>query len=75
MTLKELIEKEKNFARYGHGKWDSISLRDIDGETIKVYELKDIGSIKEEYMNAEFLSLGSSSLKPNRLRIMINIDV
>lgn len=75
MTLKEFIDKEGDFSKFGTGNWEDISLRDKDDETIGIYALSDIANIKEDYLNADFMAVGSSTIKPTRLRIRINYDI
>lgn len=75
MTLKDILEKEKDFSRFGRGKWDSISIRDVDDETIKVVKIGEYDSLDEKILNARFLSIGSSTAMPTRLRIRIEYDI
>lgn len=75
MTLKDVLEKEKDFSRFGRGKWDSISIRDADDETIAVVKIGEYDNLDEKILNARFLSIGSSSAMPTRLRIRIEHDI
>lgn len=70
MTLKEVIEH--GFDKFCNGQCDSISILDAEGETIKVVSLDQLKTIEEKYLNARFVSIGSSSLKPTRARIRID---
>lgn len=75
MTLQEVIEREKDFKRFGRGNWDSLSIRDVDNETLQVVKIDETDKIKAEYLNAKFLSVGGSAATPTRLRIRINYDL
>lgn len=75
MTLRQVLEKEKDFCRFGRGKWDSISVRDIDDETIQVVKLEDATKLDDKLLDSEFLSIGSSTITPTRLRIRIAYDI
>lgn len=70
MTLKDVINK--GFDKFCNGQCDSISIIDSEGETIKVVPLDQLETIEEKYLNARFVSIGSSSLKPTRARIRID---
>lgn len=75
MTLREFIEREKDFSKYGRGKWDSISIRDVDSETLQVVKIDEIDKIEDKYMNARFLSVGGNSSTPTRIRIRIDYNI
>lgn len=70
-TLKDVISR--GFDRFCNGQCDSISLLDAEGETIKVIPLDQVDTIEEKYLNARFISIGSTSIKPTRARIRIDI--
>lgn len=73
MTLQDVISRdgETKFFRFGNRAWDSISIRDIDGETLQVISMNALDTIDIKYLNSEFLSIGASSERPNRIRIRI----
>lgn len=73
MKLKEFIEREKDFKKFGNGIWESVSLRDKEGETIKVVPLNELDQLEDQYLNAKFLTIGSNTRNPNRLIICIDI--
>lgn len=75
MTLKEVLEKEKDFSRFGRGKWDSISIRDVDDETIAVVKIGEYDGLDQKILNARFLSIGASTAMPTRIRIRIEYDI
>lgn len=64
---------EKGFDHIGGGKFNSVSILDREGETITVVSIDDAFSIDECYLDAVMLSVGSSSLKPDRIRIRIDV--
>lgn len=70
MTLREVINK--GFEHIGNGNFNSVSILDKEGETIKVVSIKDLPTVDEEYLKAKFISIGTSTLKPDRLRIRID---
>lgn len=70
MTLSDVIDK--GFDRFCEGKCDSVSILDVEGETIKVVNINDLDKIEEKYLQASFISIGSSSIMPTRLRIRID---
>lgn len=72
MTLKDMIIKEKDFKRFGKGQFDSLSIRDPKNETLKITSIKDALNLDEKYLNADFISMGSSTYAPTRLIIRIN---
>lgn len=74
MTLKDVLnrDKESAFSRFGNGNWESISVRDKFGETLKVVAIKDADDIDPKYLNATFLSIGWSTIVPTRLVIRID---
>ncbi len=72
MTLAEITNK--GFDSYGNGHFDSASILDNEGETITVIPIDQIKNLDEKYLNAKFLSIGSSTLKPDRIRIRIDVS-
>ena len=72
MTLNDVIQK--GFERFCNGQCDSISILDKDGETLKVVKIDKVDDIDDKYLNCAFISIGSSSIKPTRVRIRIDYD-
>lgn len=72
MILTDVISK--GFDSFGNGHFESVSILDREGETIMVIPMDDIKNIDEKYLNAKFLSIGSSTLRPDRIRIRIDVS-
>ena len=70
MTLSDVVKK--GFDKFCEGKCDSISILDVEGETIKVLKMDELEKIEAKYLESDFISIGSSSIMPTRLRIRIN---
>lgn len=70
MTLSDALDR--GFKHIGNGNFNSISLLDKEGETIKVIPIENTSIIDSKYLNTKVLAVGSSSLKPDRLRIRID---
>ena len=70
MTLSDAFNR--GFKHIGDGNFNSISLLDKEGETIKVIPIENTSIIDSKYLNTKVLAVGSSSLKPDRLRIRID---
>lgn len=71
MKLRTVFEK--GFDHIGGGQFNSVSILDREGETIKVVSIDEISTVDESYLDAEMLSVGSSTLKPDRIRIRIDV--
>lgn len=72
MILADVIKK--GFSSFGNGHFETAAILDREGETIIVVPIDDISNLKEKYLNAKFLSIGSSTLKPDRIRIRIDVS-
>ena len=72
MILANIIEK--GFSSFGNGHFNSAAILDNEGETITVIPIDQIKNLDEEYLNAKFLSIGSSTLTPDRIRIRIDVS-
>lgn len=73
MTLRDIVNR--GFDMFCGGMCDSVSILDKDGETIKVVTLDKLDTIDDIYLDSNFISIGSSSIKPTRVRIRIDFDV
>lgn len=73
LTMKLREAFRKGFSHIGSGQFDSVSILDREGETINVVKFSDLATIEEKYLDAQFLSIGTSALKPDRLRIRIDV--
>lgn len=71
MILKDVLEK--GFDKIGNGHFETVSIIDREGETITVLPIDELNTIDERYLNADFLGIGSSTLKPDRIRIRIDV--
>lgn len=71
MILKDVIQK--GFDRIGNGYFETASILDREGETIIVVPVNELDTIDEQYLNAPFLGIGSSTIKPDRIRIRIDV--
>lgn len=71
MTLKDVIRK--GFDKIGDGNFKTASIIDKEGETITVIPIDQLNTIDERYLDAAFLGIGSSTLKPDRIRIRIDV--
>ncbi len=70
MKLSDFLSN--GLEKFSRGQCDSISILDAEGETLQVVAMDKFDTIKPEYLSADFAAVGSSTLKPTRLRIRIN---
>lgn len=70
MNLSDVINR--GFDKFCGGHCDSIAILDVEGETLQVVPLDKTDMIAPEYMQSKFLAIGSSTIKPSRVRVRID---